>query len=78
MKTPDVERVYKHIGRTVRKARKDKGLVQDDVAEALDWTRPSVTNLEKGRQRVMLHDLPKLARVVGIRVIDLIPPEWKR
>jgi hypothetical protein len=34
-------------------------------------------NLESNRQRVMMHDIPRLAKLLGLPVRDLLLPEWK-
>lgn len=75
--TPDVEGVYQHIGRVIKRQRRDKKLLQQDLAERLEISRPSICLLEKGKQRVMMHDLPKIARAIGVKVIELVPPDWR-
>jgi DNA-binding XRE family transcriptional regulator len=75
-----VEYVYQHIGRALRRARKEAKpkISQDEVASQMGhMSRASICNIEKGRQRVMLHDLPTLARAVRLRAVDLLPDNWK-
>jgi len=71
-----IETVYKHIGKTLRAARKLKNLRQVQIAEHVGLSKPSISLIEKGRQRIMLHDLPKFAAALGLKPTDLLPPEW--
>ena len=72
-----VEPCYRHIGAHMRMLRERRGWTQDGVAYALGWTRASVSNIEAGKQRVMLHDLPRIARVFGVPAKQFIAPEFR-
>ena len=76
--TDPVERVYRHIGKVIKEQREKRGLIQQAIADKLKLSRASICMLEKGKQRVMMHDLPRIAEALGVPVIELIPPEWKR
>jgi transcriptional regulator with XRE-family HTH domain len=73
-----VDRCYAHIGIVLRRLRSIHGWTQQEVAGRIGWTRASIANIEAGKQRVMMHDLPLLARVIRCRVRDLLPAEWLR
>lgn len=71
-----VEDCYRELGALVLEMRERRGWPQQHVATAMGWTRASIANIEGGRQRVMLHDLPRLADVLGLPVRDLLPAKW--
>ena len=63
---------YEEAGRLVFKARRGR-LTQDELARRVALTRTSITNIEKGRQRVMLHTLAQIAEALGTTVSKLLP-----
>lgn len=48
-------------------------MTQDELAQQIDLTRTSVTNVEGGRQKVPLHHLLRIANALGADLRDLIP-----
>lgn len=64
---------YLELGKRVRKARKKLDLTQDDLANLLSLNRTSITNIEKGKQRLLAHTLVELANNLKIPVIELLP-----
>ncbi len=72
MLTPAVQRIYQDVGKRVAARRKELGMVQDDVALQMGLSRTSVTNIEVGRQRILLHQLFELADILDMDVSDLI------
>jgi transcriptional regulator with XRE-family HTH domain len=68
---------YAEVGRRVRIAREAAGLTQDALADQVDLSRTSVTNIENGRQKIALHTLCKVASVVGVEPASLLPPEGR-
>lgn len=71
-----VEAVYGRIGKVILRARRRRGVTQDGVARAVGWTRASIANIEAGRQRVGLHDLPQLAKALRVPISQLLDPRW--
>ena len=69
----DRQKLYEAVGRRVREARKAAKLTQEDLATRVSLTRTSVTNIEKGRQKVLLHTIFDLASVMKIPANRLIP-----
>lgn len=65
---------YVEVGRRVRLARERAGLTQDALAGRVSLSRTSVTNIEKGRQKVLLHTLCNLADALGVTP-DVLMPE---
>ena len=58
-----------------REAREYIGLSQEDVARALNLSRPAVTNIESGTRRVEAVELDKLARLYRRSVNYLLTGE---
>jgi transcriptional regulator with XRE-family HTH domain len=68
-----VERLYKEFGQRLRSAREDAELTQKDVADRVGLKRTSITNIERGRQHIALHQLFLLAKAVGREPVQLLP-----
>jgi transcriptional regulator with XRE-family HTH domain len=73
----DKKDFYTAIGRLVRAAREQAGLTQDGLACGIGLTRPSITNIEKGRQKLLLHTFYDLAATLGIAPAALLPKSRK-
>lgn len=71
--SPNGRALYKALGNRIRQAREDRGLTQDAVAQRLDIGRTSLTNIEGGRQRVLLHVLYEIADELGVEPTALLP-----
>lgn len=56
-----IEPCYRLLGAKIEQMRTMLGWTQDELAKKIGLTRTSVTNLEAGRQRVLMHDIEKLA-----------------
>ena len=69
--------LYRRLGQTVAKRRRELDLTQSDIAEKLGLSRASLANLEKGRQRIMVHQLFALVNALKLKsVLDLVPATW--
>ena len=64
---------YRRFGRHLRQARKAAGLSQADLAVAIKLTRTSVSNIEKGRQKVLLHTFGEMLHVLNVQPGELLP-----
>ena len=64
---------YQRFGRHLRQARKAAGLSQADLAVAIKLTRTSISNIEKGRQKVLLHTFAEMLHVLNVRSGTLLP-----
>jgi len=69
----DLYFIYKEFGRRLCNARKAAELTQEALAERVGLSRTSITNIEKGRQRIPLHVLFLLASAVGVSPAALLP-----
>ena len=72
----DTEDFYRLLGERVESARRRRGLTQQALANRLTppQTRASISNIEKGTQRVLAHTLTQLATALEIPLSDLVPP----
>ena len=63
---------YGRFGQQLRQARIAAGLSQADLAVAIGLTRTSVSNIEKGRQKVLLHTFGKILETLRAQADDLL------
>ncbi len=73
--TEDHRAFYEEVGRRIRDARRRHKpvLTQDGLANLVGLTRTSITNVEKGRQKCLLHTLADIALALHVEVASLIP-----
>jgi transcriptional regulator with XRE-family HTH domain len=57
----EVEPIYRQFGSKIESMRVALGLSQQELSKRVGLTRTSVTNIEAGRQRVLLDDVEKFA-----------------
>ena len=76
---------YRRFGQALRQARRAAGLSQADLAVAIKLARTSVSNIEQGRQKVLLHTFAEMLRVLKAQPSELLPnrddrpapsPDW--
>ncbi len=65
--------LYNQIGHSIQTARKEKGLTQADLAQLTKLSRPSIVNIEKGRQTISVHALYTIATSLGTSIAVLLP-----
>jgi len=51
-------------------------ITQGDLAKRLHMTRTSLTNIEAGRQRVLLHSVDNIAKALGTTQKHLLRGIW--
>lgn len=73
MGTPEKHYLYIVIGLRVKQYRNQLGLSQEMLAAAIGLERTSITNVEKGIQKVSLLTLYRIADYLDITIYDLIP-----
>ena len=64
---------YEEFGKRVRRARLSLGLNQEALGHRVGLERSSISNVEKGRQRVQLHMLLEFAVALDVPPIQLLP-----
>lgn len=65
--------IYAALGDLVRKHRESQEMSQVSLAKRVGLSRASVANIEKGRQRIPLHHLYRLAHALGVNAHTLLP-----
>jgi transcriptional regulator with XRE-family HTH domain len=65
----DIEAV---LANNLRAERSRRRLRQEDLAEALGWSRTKLADVESGRRRVLLAYLPELCRVLDVSLDVLL------
>lgn len=73
MNPADLEAFYIQLGKHIRDARMKADISQDVLAQQLGLTRASIVNIEKGRQRPMIHTILELAVILNTNFNSLIP-----
>ena len=64
---------YKKIGENIRAKRKERGLSQEGLAKAIGLKRPSMSNIEKGRQNILLHTFCDIVETLDSTASALLP-----
>jgi len=67
--------LYCEVGRRIRDARTKRTprLTQEALAGLVSLTRTSITNIEKGRQKILLHTLSDIAEAIHVPLTSLLP-----
>lgn len=61
------------LGKRLQKARKVAGLTQEQIANKANLSVPYIGYLETGLRKPSLKTLKKLAKIMEVKVSDLIP-----
>lgn len=71
----DDTKLYAALGERILRFRRMQSplMSQERLAKILGLTRTSVTNIERGKQKVTLDTLYRLCETFGIQVTDLMP-----
>jgi transcriptional regulator with XRE-family HTH domain len=67
--------IYRIIGAGLAARRKKLRLKQAEVADQIGLTRASLANIESGRQKIMLHQIYRLATALQADSITELVPE---
>jgi transcriptional regulator with XRE-family HTH domain len=70
--THDERAFFKALGGRIAVLRKESGITQVQLAEAMDVSQQTVASWEVGRRGVPVANLPLLARTLGVSVEALI------
>jgi transcriptional regulator with XRE-family HTH domain len=65
------------LGRRIRAAREGK-LTQATLGARIGLSRTAVTNIECGRQRLLVDQLVEIAAAIGVPPSELLPPSTTR
>ncbi|HAT3994130.1 TPA: helix-turn-helix transcriptional regulator [Elizabethkingia anophelis] len=64
---------FTNLGANISSIRINKGINQDDLAKFLDLSRPSIVNIEKGKQKPSIYTLILIADYLMVDIKDLLP-----
>jgi DNA-binding XRE family transcriptional regulator len=67
--------VYREFGQRVRIGRGRSQLTQDMLAHQIGLSRTSVTNIESGKQAVLLHQVYDIAKALDTSIQTLLPAD---
>ncbi|MCH8096367.1 MAG: helix-turn-helix transcriptional regulator [Proteobacteria bacterium] len=74
METREIDFLYQAFGKLVRLHREQRrDLTQEKLGRLVGLSRTSITNIEKGRQHVALHQVFALANALGVPPSALLP-----
>ena len=62
------------VGRNVKRIRQEKGLTQEQFADASGFSQQYISGLEQGRRNPTLVTLYELATALGVDYLDLLQP----
>lgn len=71
-----IEACHVAVGARIRIVREALGLSQGDLAKRVGLARASVTNIEIGRQRLLLDGVEEFARALGTTPKHLLKGVW--
>jgi len=66
-------RARANLGRNIQKLRKSQGYSQEKFAEIVKISRTHIGHIEQGRKSPSLKTLEKIARVLKVKMGDLLP-----
>ncbi len=67
------DKFYLELGKRIRKARINQNLTQKQLAELLSLNRTSITNMERGIQRLLAHTVVTIANELKVPVETILP-----
>lgn len=71
MKTLSIDNIYEEIGKRIVKARKDKGISQEQLASDSGIDRSHIGFIEQGRRKPTVSTLSKITKTLGISLESL-------
>src|SRR5665213_3595571 len=72
----DRDQFYTELGARLRAKRESVGLTQADLAAIAGISRTSLTNIEAGRQRILVDQLALICGKLGVAAAELIPTDF--
>jgi transcriptional regulator with XRE-family HTH domain len=68
----DRQALYTQVGNRIKEKREQLGLTQKTLASLVGLKRTSVTNIELGNQKLLLHTLVELAHALQVSTAELL------
>jgi transcriptional regulator with XRE-family HTH domain len=69
----DHRQLYRRIGALVREHRKQRHFTQEALSQGVGMSRAALANIEAGRQQMLVHQLYAIARVLEVKLAELLP-----
>lgn len=69
----DTSNLYRTVGASIRRRRRELDLTQAKLANRLGISRGTLANIEAGRQNLLLHQLYRFAAALDLNVHDFLP-----
>jgi DNA-binding XRE family transcriptional regulator len=63
-----------YIGKRIKQFRKEIGISQNDLADAICLNRTSVVNIEAGKQSLSIESLLRCCAILKTNPMDILPP----
>lgn len=76
MSAKQIEACHQAVGSRIRLMRETLGLTQEELAKRVGLKRPSIVNIEVGRQRLLLDSIEDFARGLGTTPKHLLKGIW--
>jgi len=76
--TQDDKDFFKRLGARIAQLRKERGLTQVQLAEALDISQQQMASFEVGRRKVPVSLLAPLARALSVSLEELVEQEAEK
>lgn len=75
MRRVSVEPFYRDLGQRIEHARRKLGLTQEQLGDLVQppLKRVTISNIETGKQRVLVHTLVSVVDALGIELTTLLP-----
>ncbi|MCD9853840.1 helix-turn-helix domain-containing protein [Epilithonimonas sp. JDS] len=64
---------YTLLGKNISSIRNKKGYKQEDLANYLGLSRPSLVNIEKGNQKPSIFVVLSIAQYLNVNALELLP-----
>lgn len=74
----ETDHYYSLLGEKIAVLRGSMNIKQEELAEVLNISRPSMVNIEKGRQRPSIYMLQLIAEYFNVEIESLLPNMQKR
>ncbi len=71
-----IEPCHQRFGSAVAVLRTMADITQQELAKSVGMTRTSITNIEAGRQRVLLDDVERFAAALGVPTAHFVRAIW--
>lgn len=68
-----IKKAREKLGKKIQRRRKELGYTQEELAGLVSLSRTHMGHIEQGRKSPSLEVLEKIAKVLKVKVKDLIP-----